>query len=1059
MDYRLALDMGTNSIGWAVIRLNNGVPAELVRIGSRIFPDGRHPKTGDSLSSQRRLPRSQRRGRDRFLQRQRAFLKYLKKFGLFPEDEAQAKALQKLCPYTLRASGLDKPLTAFELGRALFHLNQRRGFKSNRKADAGDGESGKIKTAIKAFREELGATARTAGELLYQRLQNGEGTRARLRGQGAKASYDFYISRDMIGEEFDMLWQAQKPHHPELLTDKAHRVLRSILLEQRPLKSPPVGKCTLLPNEDRAPRALPSAQRLRYTQEVNHLRVLPLDDVVDRALTHTERDTALALLEGKEKVKYADLRKAIFGKENAHAFIFTIEQSSLGRATLAGNTTSYRLSRPKAFGKAWLTLTAGEQDAIVEKLLEEEDEQALLLWLKDNYGLSESNARTVANTRLEDGHQRLGRTATARVLDALTNGWNTDRDAPLTYDKAVRAAGFADHRIPDSDTVLPQLPFYGELIGHHCQEIPSSGDPGVKIHGRITNPTVHIALNQLRKVINALIKKYGHPNEIHLELARELKLSRQQKAERNKQNRENRERNAALNDELRKLGQKPNAENRLRLKLFRELGPMNHRCIYSGELIKPSRLFTNDYQIDHILPFSKTLDDGYNNKVLVTRQANADKGNRSLYELVTQVPGYDWESMVQRAQVLPYHKRKRFTETALQDWAARFGEFEKDGQGFLQRQLTDTAYLARVSRQYLTAICPSNKIICLPGTLTALLRGKWGLNNILSHDNRKNRHDHRHHAIDAAVIGVIDRRMLQKVASRAAHAENTHPDNLLKGIHDDLPWAAYRDELDKLAGRMVVSHKVDHNPQAQLHNDTAYGIVDGPDDKGVYLVRHRVELTSLKKPDDIDSLESGRLQAKLKQLTDGLSGKDFTEQLAKLATRRDIPRKVVKLERLSGITVPLTGTALSPDPDRRPAVPAKFYKGDSNYCYEIFVGDNGKWDGQIISTFMANQKRYQEFMHDKKRFRHTAFCGRPLVMRLIADDCIRVDEDDVPRLYRVQRISEGMITLCGTADSNVDSRNRDKDDPYKFTYKSPSALQKISGRAVRIDVLGKAIPR
>ncbi len=814
MDYRLALDMGTNSIGWAVIRLNKGVPAELIRIGSRIFPDGRHPKTGDSLASQRRLPRSQRRGRDRFLQRQRAFIKYLKKFGLFPQEQAQAKALQKQCPYTLRTMGLDKPLTAYELGRALFHLNQRRGFKSNRKADAGDGESGKIKTAISAFRAELGSGARTAGELLHQRLKNGLGTRARLRGHGAKASYDFYISREMISEEFDALWQAQRQHHPELLTDQAQRILRSILLDQRPLQSPPVGKCTLMPDEPRAPRALPSAQRLRYTQEVHHLRVLPLDDVIDRPLTRTERDTALAVLEAKDKVKYADLRTALFGKENAAAFVFTIEQSSLGRATLAGNTTSYYLSRPKAFGKAWAKLTPGEQEAVVEKLLEAEDEETLVAWLREHYGLSETNARFTANKRLEDGHQRLGRTATARVLDALGSGWDAERDAPLTYDKAVRAAGFVDHRLPDPDSLMPELPYYGEILTHHCQLIPSSGDPHLKTTGRITNPTVHIALNQLRKLVNALIKKYGHPAELHLELARELKLSRQQKTERNKQNKENREHNAALNDELRKLGQKPNAENRLRLKLFNELGPLNHRCVYSGELIKPTRLFTNDYQVDHILPFSKTLDDGYNNKVLVTRQANADKGNRSVHALATQVPGYDWGSIVQRAQTLPYHKRKRFTETALQDWAARFGEFEYDGQGFLQRQLTDTAYLARVSRQYLAAICPSNKIVCLPGTLTALLRGKWGLNTILSHGNRKNRHDHRHHAIDAAVIGVIDRAMLQKVASRAARAENEHPDNLLKGIHDDLPWNGYRDELDRLIERMVVSHKVDHNPQA-----------------------------------------------------------------------------------------------------------------------------------------------------------------------------------------------------------------------------------------------------
>ncbi len=224
-------------------------------------------------------------------------------------------------------------------------------------------------------------------------------------------------------------------------------------------------------------------------------------------------------------------------------------------------------------------------------------------------------------------------------------------------------------------------------------------------------------------------------------------------------------------------------------------------------------------------------------------------------------------------------------------------------------------------------------------------------------------------------------------------------------------------------------------------------------------MRHRVALTSLKKPNDIDQLESQSLRAKLNALIGDATGKSFTEQLVALSERKDIPAKVVKQERLSGITVPLKGAALSPDPDRRPAVPAKFYKGDSNYCYEIFVGDNGKWDGEIISTFVANQNRYREFMNDRKHFLTTAFCGKPLVMRLTAGDCLKVVQGNEVTLLRVQNLSDGMITMCPPVEANVDQRNRNKADPFKYTYKSPSALQKIHASPIRIDILGRVISR
>ncbi len=1074
MQYRLALDLGTNSIGWAVYRLYQGKddprprPVELIRLGSRIFSNndsqigaGRHPKSGDSLAKGRRIPRGQRRRRDRYIRRRDDLMAALIDIGLMPEGTAERKALQRLNPYEIRARALDERVSPHHLGRALFHLNQRRGFKSNRKVDGDDNDAGKIKQAIAAFKQEMG-NARSVGEALFQRQQNGDGTRARLRGSGAKTYYDFYVARDMIEDEFHTLWDRQQAHHPELLTEQARERLHRIIFYQRKLKAPPVGRCTLVPEQPRAPKALPSAQRFRLYQEINHLRLIRFDsdtgetDNHPLALNREQRDQLVAWLERKKTGSYEQLRKQLFGRADAAHYLFEIEASTLGRTKVYGNTTSAALANAKAFGKAWHAFDLATQDHIVEHLIDVEEEDDLIAWLSAEYDLSAERARHIARARLEEGHLRFGREAIGKVLERLENGWQTHDDGsdqPLSYDKAVIAAGYPDHRVQKPEHLLERLPPYNEVLWRHCQEVASS-DPE-NPEERITNPTVHIALNQLRRLVNAVIGKYGAPSEIHIELARELKKSRAAKVEESKRNRLNRERNEALNHALEHDfdGQRANAANRLRLKLFEELRPLNHYCVLSGERIDPSKLFTNAYQIDHILPFSKTLDDGYNNKILVTQRANADKGNRSIEELA-QLPDYDWDAIQQRASLLPHHKRKRFAKNAMDDWLGSSGEFRRDGMGFIQRQLTDTAYLSRVAREYLQTVCNGDKIVTSPGRLTALLRGKWGLNKLLSDHNGKNRDDHRHHAIDAAVVGLIDRGLLNAVSKRAARMAQIDEASLFKGIDEELP-ERFREQLHTLITRCIVSHKPDHNPRAQLHEATAYGIVDGPDDKGRYLARSRVALSELKAK-DIDKLQDPRLADRLRRLTQGLSDAEIKEKLSELQARPNWPGKAYLLRKISGVAVALKGTAISPDPRRRPAKTAKLYKGGGNYCYEIYRKDNGRWDGELISTFDANQSDYRAFMRDAARYESTTFDGHPLVMRLINNDIVVIERvPGAKRVMRIQKMSEGMISLCDHFEANVDARNRDKEDHFSYLYKTPGTLQALRARRVRIDMLGR----
>lgn len=229
MDWRLGLDVGTNSIGWAVLELRDGRPRGLADAGVRIFSDGRNPKDGSSLAVQRRGPRSARRNRDRYLKRRSEFMNLLIHFGLMPQDEPTRKALEGVDPWILRMRGLDEKLSLHEFGRALFHLQQRRGFQSNRKTDRGDSDKGAIAQATQrtlARLKEQGA--HTLGELLgrprYEAAQRNadlpKGARApqpsaRVSPYSDKGriAYDYYPTRALIRDEFDRLWSRQAAFH------------------------------------------------------------------------------------------------------------------------------------------------------------------------------------------------------------------------------------------------------------------------------------------------------------------------------------------------------------------------------------------------------------------------------------------------------------------------------------------------------------------------------------------------------------------------------------------------------------------------------------------------------------------------------------------------------------------------------------------------------------------------------------------------------------------------------------------------------------------------------
>lgn len=1031
--YRLGLDLGTNSIGWCIYHLSAEDQIDkVVRAGVRIFSEGRDPQSRASLAADRRLARSMRRRRDRFLARRRKLLNALVRFGLLPVDEAARRALVAVDPYEVRRKALDNPVPIHHLGRAIFHLNQRRGFKSNRRVDrSAQAERGMIAVATSATRDAMKKDgARTFGEWLALRHEKRQPVRARKSGRGRAERYELYATRDMIGEEFEALIAAQRQHYPTILTNEAVATLRDAVFRQRPLKPVKPGKCTLDPTDERAPLALPSVQRFRIYQEVNNLRVLGAD-LSEASLTLAQQRKLTEKLERTGRVVFDSVRRML--KVDGR---FNLESEK--RKDLKGNATSITLSKGSRFGERWASFDEKLQDEIVDQLLAVESDEELVRWLQDRTGVAEEQAREIANAGLPDGYGRIGRRVIARVLPEL-------RREVVTYDEAVQRAGLVSHSQFGDGEVLPKLPYYGERLSRHVMNdsgVPE--DPVEKRYGRISNPTVHIALNQVRYVVNGIIDRYGHPTEIVVETARELPVGAKGRSDIETEQAENQARNDAIRVKLEELGQAVNGENITRLKLWEELSESvtDRRCPYTGTQISPSMLFTEAIEIDHLLPFSRTLDDSLANKVVCVRQANRDKGNSTPYEAFGPEghhrTGYNWDEILQRATSLGRGRASRFAPDGLSRLLR--------GQDFLARQLNDTRYISRIALEYLSAICPENKISVVPGRLTALLRGKWGLNGILSTTNRKERDDHRHHAVDAAVVGATDRWMLQQLSRASERAGTLGLARLVEQMPQ--PWPTFRPDLEASIEKIIVSHRPDHSPLKQLHNETAYGIHAGPDARGTHTVVHRKPLVDLQ-PGDLDKVAvlDSSLGERLRGATQGKTGAAFRDALATFGESHRV-RRVRLAETLTVI----------PIRDRRDNTTVyKAYKGDSNYCAEIFRGESGKWRSDVISTFQAC--RLEAANPDQFRQRNVAFNGAPLVMRLRRDDLLALEETPGERrIFRVAVISSGgTLSLCEHFEANVDQRNRQKS--FKYTYKTAGSLQSSRARCVTLDPLGWVIDR
>lgn len=1030
MRYRLGLDFGTASMGWAVLELNEqNDPVRLVDIGVRIYSDGRDSKTKKSLAEQRRIPRGMRRRRDRYIRRRDRLMEDLIRTGLMPQDDSARKALESLDPYKLRSDAAKSAMPASHLGRALFHLNQRRGFKSNRKTDGGaDEDAGIIRERIAELDRRLAeSSAPTLGAYLYNRLKKKKSVRAR-------AKLGLYPERRHYLAEFRHIRKIQAQH--QALSEADWDALEDTIFYQRELVPVKPGRCLFEPEEYRAPLALPSTQRFRMLQEVHNLRIVPTVDIERRI----PPEAAAKILE-----KLAVQKTLSLGQIAKLAKMTGDERLNLDdgkRTALNGDETAYSLLKagwPKA---DWAALPMAERDAITVFLLETETEEAVVAEAMANWGLEADTARAVSRTKLQDGHGRISQKAISALLPLM--------EAGKSYSEAAKAI-YGHHSFFQDGELLKALPYYGERLPHAVNGTTNpDGATDVARFGRFPNPTVHVGLNQLRRLVNDLIKEYGRPTQIVVELAREMKQTLEQKKDTQQQQAEGQARNEKYRDAVAKLGQVLTPSLMRRIRLWEEQGPPQARvCPYSGDSISFEMLVRgDDLDVDHILPYSRTLDDSMSNKVVCKRAANRQKGNRAPADAFTEAQAADIQARTAKWKA---NKNWRFRADAME-------RFENES-AFLARQLNETRYLSRTAHEYLTAICPKNDIWVLPGKMTSLLRARWGLNSLLGDDNAKDRNDHRHHAIDAVVQALTDRALLQKIARAAARDD---VDRVMDAVPQDPPTLPdIRDKLRDMLRTTVIYHKPEHwrppttggkssgSTTGALHNDTAYGLIGEPDAKGNQRVRSRKDLSGLK-PEKLESLLadkalSAAIVADWKAASvNGMSWKDYTTALAKPDKSRtgSLPksgvRRVRVLENLSGLA-----RIQSKD-----GVTYKAYKTDGNAFMDIFALPNGKWRGETVTTFNANQRGFEPAWK-------TEFPEAKFVMRLHGDDLVAFGPRDDATIYRVAQMTGQKLVFVGHSEAgDLRNRHKDKDDSFRYFNKSAGAAKAAGLRRIKISGLG-----
>lgn len=988
--YTLGLDIGIASVGWAVLENNiDGEPIKIERLGVRIFDKAEQPKTGASLAEPRREARGQRRTIRRRRHRKDRIKQLIQQNGIMTRVEMTEMfehSQFETSVYELRVQALERALTKQEFVRVLIHLAQRRGYKSNSKSEeAKDKENGKVKSAIsenKKCMEENGY--RTIGEMLLNDDRfweyNPDGTKIFVP-HNHPDDYRTTVERSMVEDEIRLIFSRQHALGVPYATSEFEEAYLEIWGSQRNFDEGPGGKspyggnmiekmlghCTFEKDEPRAAKGSYSAEYFRLLQDVNHLRLVK-NNGESCALTREQKQIYIDLVMKSAAASYAQLRKKLELSNDISFNMLRYGSDEIGKVERK------KLGHMKFYHEMRKALNTVQKDAIATVSWEQRDEIArILLCYKSD------DKRKAQLEKLDIPRE---------FIPALLT-LSTSKTAHLSA-KALRKL------IPHLEKGMTYAEACKEVYGEQKSSITKKNKLSLFDIEPINNPVVRRAVSQTIRVINAVVREYGAPEVVRVELAREMGKPYDVRTQMTKKQETNAKRNEELRQQIKKIkGAEPTGQDIVKFKLFQD---QNGVCLYSGQNLDITRLFEAGYvDVDHIIPYSISFDDSYTNKVLVRSPENRQKGNRIPADYFKSDPArwQRFETLV-NTQVHNWKKKRNLLTQALS---------EEQKNGFKQRNLVDTQYIARVIYNLINdhlqfaetgKYDKKRRTQAVNGAITAHVRKRLGIQKIREDGDL-------HHAVDAAVVACVSPGMIQKVTQYTKHREcirktkegylDTETGELMTREAYDAkysprfpaPWERFRQELEA---------RLSDNPAeeiARLHLAT----YDSEEEiKPVFVSRkqthkisgaaHEATIRSAKKPGgsiskkpltslslnkktgeikDYYAPESDRLlyEALKKRLEefDGNAEKAFAEPFYK--PKRDGTRgplvKKVKIYEKKTITVPVNGG--NADNGSMIRVDVFYIEDDGYYYVPIYTADVIK--GELPNKAVVQGKTFEDW--------------------------------------------------------------------------------------------------
>ncbi len=797
----LGLDLGSSSIGWAVVgESENDVESSYIKdIGCRIIPlsvdDANQFSKGDAITknADRTARRTQRKGYDRYQLRRQSLIAYLRELGMMYDSDLVGLTATEL--WGLRAKSVTEQVSLPELGRVLCHLNQKRGYKAA-KEDAGDKKQTAYVKEVNERYAQITELGQTIGQFMYANLCADSGFRCKER----------VFPRAAYVEEFDKIMATQRVYYPDVLTDKTIDVLRNeIIYYQRRLRSckhlvamcelekrPYVkGDKTIYVGPKVAPRSSPLFQVCKLWESINNI-VLKNRTNESLYITLEQKREIFDFMNTHDKLKSTDLLK-ILGLKKGSWFA----GQAVG-AGLQGNTTRQVLAKAlegvdgaeellrfdlRFVDGSLVDETTGEVVRVVDASLE--DEPLYRLWhtiysisdpeelrgvLRSKFGITDEEAldRLSSIDFVKQGYGNKSVKAMRRVLPYLAEG--------CFYSDALLLAGYGSKSLTKEENESRELQESLKLLDK----------------GELRQPIVEKILNQMINVVNALMAKHGRFDEIRVELARELKQSREERkdaTDRIAKNQRDNDRVAGIISS--EYGLTPTRSRIQKYKMWEETG---HRCMYCGQSVGAAQFLNGyDVEVEHVIPRSLLFDDSFSNKVCACRACNKEKNNRTAYDYMKSKGEVAFQDYVDR--VNKFKEDKKISKTKFDKLMMTAKDIPQD---FIDRQLRESQYIAKKAKEMLGSVCYN--VYSTSGSVTDFLRHLWGWDRVLEQLNMERyrqggltymveeesgrqverikdwskRLDHRHHAVDALTIACTKQGYIQRLNNLQAYRDEMH---------------------------------------------------------------------------------------------------------------------------------------------------------------------------------------------------------------------------------------------------------------------------------------------